>query len=160
MKAEYVNIFITSAVAVFQKELNIHLSRKDLTKKESPVPSLSISIIIGITGSLSGQVVYSMDESFAFKVAQSMLPNKLPAEIKKMENSAVSELANIITGQATIALAGEHDRINLTPPAVFIGKDIRMDFLHMPTIALSLISEIGELEINIALIENNEVRNA
>jgi chemotaxis protein CheX len=95
-----------------------------------------------------------MDDNFAFKVAHAMLPNKLPAEIKKMQNSAVSELANIITGQATIALAGEYDRINLTPPAVFITQDLRMDFLHMPTIALTLISEIGELEINIALIEN------
>lgn len=160
MKAEYVNIFITSAVSVFQKELNIHLSRKDLQKKDAPVPRLSLSIIIGITGAVSGQVVYSMDESFAFKVAQAMLPNKLPAEIKKLENSAVSELANIITGQATIALAGEHNKINLTPPAVFITQDLRMDFLHMPTIALSLISEIGEFEINIALLENNEVRNA
>lgn len=75
MKAEYVNIFITSAVSVFKKELSIHLSRRDLTKKEAPIPTLPISIIIGITGSLSGQVVYSMDESFAFKVACAQVSN-------------------------------------------------------------------------------------
>jgi chemotaxis protein CheX len=153
MKAEYVNIFINSAVEVFKKELNIHLSRKDLLKKNSPVPNLPISIIFGITGSISGQVVYSLDEDFAYKVAHAMLPNKLPAEVKKMVNSAVSEIANIITGQASISLAGDSDKINLTPPAVLMASDLMMDFLEIPTIALTLISEIGELEINIALIE-------
>jgi len=153
MKAEYVNIFINSAVSVFQKELKIHLSRKDLSKKKSPVPSLSISIFFGITGSLSGQIVYSMDENFAYEVSHAMLPNKLPVDVKKMQNSAVSEIANIITGQATIALAGETNRINLTPPAVITASDLVLDFLEIPTIALTLISEIGELEINIALIE-------
>ncbi len=153
MKAEYVNIFITSAVSVFQKELNIHLSRKDLVKKSSPVPSLSLSIIFGITGAMSGQVVYSMDQNFAYKVAQAMLPNKLPVEVKKKENSAVSEIANIITGQASIVLAGETKKINLTPPAVLMASDLMLDFLEIPTISLTLISEIGELEINIALIE-------
>jgi chemotaxis protein CheX len=153
MNAEHVNIFINSAVNVFQKELNIHLSRKELSKKDSPVPSMPISIIFGITGFINGQVVYSMDLDFAFKIAHTMLPNTLPAEIKKMENSAVSEIANIITGQATISLAGESNRIYLTPPVVLMASDLRMDFLEIPTIALTLMSEIGELEINIALKE-------
>ena len=153
MKAEYVNIFIASAVNVFQKELNIHLSRKDLKKKPSPLPSFTISIVIGITGALGGQVVYSMDSEFATKVAHAMLPNLLPAELKKMENSAVSEISNIITGQASIALAGDKDKIDLTPPVVLMAKDLKIDFLQVPTIGLVLISEIGELEINIALVE-------
>jgi len=153
MKAEYANIFITSAVRVFQQEVDIHLSRKELGKKDSPVPSLPISIIIGITGFVQGQVVYAMDEDFAYNVAHAMMPNKLPAEIRKMENSAVSEMANIITGQATIALAGELELINITPPVVIMASDIRIDFLQIPTIALSMISEIGMLEINIALNE-------
>lgn len=151
MKAEYANIFIRSAVEVFQKEASIKLSRKDLSKKDSPVPSQPVSIIIGVTGFIRGQVVYAMDHNFAYEVAHAMLPNKLPAEIKKMANSAVSEIANIITGQASIELAGETEKIHITPPAVLMASDLTMDFLEIPTIALSLISEIGVLEINIAL---------
>ncbi|MDF1567163.1 MAG: chemotaxis protein CheX [Spirochaetaceae bacterium] len=51
-------------------------------------------------------MVYSVDSNFAEKVARAMLPNKLPAEVKKMVKSAISEIANMITGQASIALAG------------------------------------------------------
>ena len=138
---------------MFQKEANVRLTRKDLAKKSSPMPSLPVSIIVGITGLLRGQVVYAMDQGFAFSVAKAMLPNKLPTEVRKLTNSAVSEIANMITGQASIALAGETGTIDLTPPAVLMGSDLSMDFLDIPTIALSLISEIGVLEINIALMD-------
>ena len=153
MKVEYANIFIRSAAEVFKKEINITLTRQQLTKKDSPIPGLPMSIILGITGSLRGQVVYSMDSNFAFEVARALLPNKLPVEIKKLENSAVAEIANIITGQASIALAGETEKINLTPPAVFSGRDVHVDFLSIPTISLRMLSEIGVLEINIGLLE-------
>lgn len=151
MKAEYANPFIKGAIEVFQKEVGVKLNRKDLKKKASPVPSQPVSIIIGVTGPVKGQVVYSMDTNFAYAVAKAMLPGKLPAEIKKLINSAVSEIANIITGKASIDLAGEDMLINITPPAVFAGANLSMDFLNIPTISLSFISEIGVLEINIAL---------
>ena len=153
MKVEFANIFIRSAIEVFQKETHIALSRQSLVKKNAPVPSLPVSIVLGITGYLRGQVVYSLDENFAYNVAKAMLPNRLPAEIRKLTNSAVSEIANIITGQASIALAGEKMKIDLTPPAVFSGSGMSVDFLSIPTICLRMISEIGVIEINVALIE-------
>lgn len=154
MKAEYANVFIRGATNVFGHEIGVSLSRKSLTRKNAPVPSLPVSIVIGITGSIRGQVVYSMDSNFAYAVTKAMIPNKLPSELKKLTNSAVSEVANMITGQASISLAGEDKLIHLTPPAVFSGTDMTVDFLSIPTICLSFISEIGSLEINIAFTEN------
>ncbi len=156
MKAEYANIFIQSAVSVLLKEVGIHLSRKDLLRKSAPVPTRPISIIVGITGSIRGQIVYAMDQAFAFGIARAMLPNKLPIDSRELVNSAISEIANIITGQASIALAGGTRKMHLTPPLVIMATDLTMDFLSIPTIALSLLSEIGVLEINIALVEDEE----
>lgn len=153
MKAQYANVFIRSATTVFHREVGVTLSRKSLSKKSAPIPSMPISIVIGITGAVRGQVVYSMDSTFAFSVTKAMIPNKLPTELRKLTNSAVSEIANMITGQASIALAGEHELIHLTPPAVFTGSNMRVDFLSIPTLCLALISEIGSLEINIAFTE-------
>ena len=155
MKAEYANVFIRSATGVFKSEIGVALSRKSLTKKSAPVPSLPICIVIGITGAIRGQVVYSMDSNFAYSVTKAMIPNKLPNELRKLTNSAVSEIANMITGQASIALAGEDRIIHLTPPAVLTGNDMKVDFLAIPTICLSMISEIGSMEINIAFTEGS-----
>ena len=154
MRAEFANVFITGAMRVFTHEIGINLSRKSLTRKNAPVPSLPISIVIGITGGIRGQVVYSMDTNFAYSVTKAMIPNKLPSELRKLTNSAVSEIANMITGQASITLAGEDKLIHLTPPAVFSGTDMTVDFLSIPTICLSFISEIGSLEINVAFTED------
>ncbi len=153
MKAEYANVFIRSAVHVFKKELNINMSRQSLVKKKAPLPGLPVCIILGITGHVRGQVVYSIDRSFAQDITHAMLPNKLPNELKKYINSAVGEIGNMITGRASIDLAGQDEVINLTPPAVFSGTQIEFDFLEMPTVALRLLSEMGTLEINIALME-------
>jgi chemotaxis protein CheX len=154
MKAEFANVFIRGATTVFGQEIGVNLSRKSLTRKNAPVPSLPVSIVIGITGGIRGQVVYSMDSNFAYAVTKAMIPNKLPSELKKLTNSAVSEVANMITGQASISLAGEDKIIHLTPPAVFSGTGMTVDFLSIPTICLSFISEIGSLEINIAFTED------
>ncbi|WP_319560754.1 chemotaxis protein CheX [Marispirochaeta sp.] len=153
MKAEYANVFIRSAVHVFKKELNINMSRQSLVKKNAPIPGLPVCIILGITGHVRGQVVYSLDKSFAQDITHAMLPNKLPHELKKYINSAVGEIGNMITGQASIEMAGQDKIINLTPPAVFTGDQIVVDFLQMPTVSLRLLSEMGMLEINIAIME-------
>jgi len=153
MKVEYANPFVMAAVQTFQKEIGVKLSRKDLKLKDSPVPGQPISIIIGVTGAVRGQVVLSMDENVALSVTKAMLPGKLPAELKKLMNSAVSELANIITGQASILLAGDTGQIDITPPAIITGTGWGMDFLSMQTICLSFLSEIGQFELNIALTE-------
>lgn len=153
MKAEYANIFIRSAYHVFKKELNINLTRNSLYRKDAPLPNLPVCIVLGITGAVRGQVVYAIDRSFAQDITHAMIPNKLPSELKKYVNSAVGEIANMITGQASIALAGKDKIIQLTPPAVFTGAQIWFDFLQTPTVALRMLSEMGVLEINIALVE-------
>ncbi|SIQ12368.1 chemotaxis protein CheX [Alkalispirochaeta americana] len=156
MKAEYANVFITSAVTVFQKELGIKMTRESLVRKEAPLPGLPVSIVIGITGSVRGQVVYSLDQSFAQDIAHVMMPNKLPSELRKLVNSAVGEIANMVTGQASIKLAGQDNIIHITPPAVFTGSDLQVDFLEVPTICLRLLSEMGVLEINIGILGSQE----
>jgi chemotaxis protein CheX len=156
MKVEYANPFVLAAVQTFQKEIGVKLSRKELKLKDSPVPSQAISIIIGVTGAVRGQVVLSIDENVAMAVTKAMLPGKLPVELKKLVNSAVSELANIITGQASILLAGDSGKIDITPPAIVMGPALRMDFLSLQTICLSFLSEIGSLELNIALTEGTK----
>lgn len=159
MKAEHANIFVNSAVTVFRKELRISLTRQSLVRKEMPRPGLPICIVLGITGGLRGQVVYSVDRGFAMDIAHHMVPNKLPVELKRLVNSAVGEIGNMITGQATIALAGKDQILQITPPLVFNGESIAIDFLELPTLSMRMLSELGVLEINIALSEEEEAPN-
>ena len=93
MKAEYANPFFHAAVNVFQQEVGIKLSRTDLSKKRSAAPSHPISIIIGVTGAIKGQVVYSMDGNFAFVYD----PGKSPVCFTKV-SIAFSDLHEFMLG--------------------------------------------------------------
>lgn len=155
MKADDVNVFVEAATAVFKQELGVELKRQSMMRKELPIPGRPICIVLGITGALRGQVVYALDEQFALDISRTLLPNKLPSEQKKLMKSAVGEIGNIVTGQATIKLAGKERRLDLTPPTVVTGQELELDFLSIPTISLQMLSKMGALEINIALQETN-----
>lgn len=153
MRAEYANAFIKAAIHVFEKESGVRLSRKDIKLKGSAAPSFPVSIIIGASGALLGQVVFSMDESFAYELTRQMLPGKLPADLKKLVGSAVGEVANMITGRSAIELAGDHDTIHITAPEVHTAGFGYLGFLNIPTINLGFLSNHGGFEINLALID-------
>jgi len=151
MKAELVNIFVQAATTVFEKELNISLSRHAAVRKSKPVPGRPVCIVLGLAGSVRGQVVYAVDDSFAMDIAHHMIPNTLPSKLRQLMGSAVGEMGNMITGQATIALAGEEKSIEITPPTVITGDNILVNFVELPTVSLQMLSEMGVLEINIAI---------
>ena len=92
----------------------------------------------------------SQDVGEAF--TKRMMPDLLPYQQKKMLHDVLGEVANMISGMASIKLAGDDDTINITPPVVIRGES-EFDFLKVPTIVVLLDSTIGSLEINIAFKE-------
>ena len=85
-----------------------------------------------------------------------MMPELLPYQQKKMIHDVLGEVANMISGMASIKLAGDNDKINITPPVVIRGEN-EFDFLKVPTIVVLLDSTIGSLEINIAFKETTDM---
>ena len=59
-----------------------------------------IAVIIGITGEMHGQVILSLKEDVACNIASHMLKGLPVPVFNDMAKSAVSELANMILGNA------------------------------------------------------------
>ena len=156
MKAAWVNPFISNAVDVIEQLAHIKFEKTDLTIKEDTTPSNEISIVIGITGFIQGQAVYSLKEHTANRIAQAVRPNEKVNVDKEFIESSIAEIANIITGRATIELSGEDNVLFITPPSVIMGKDYSISFLKLKTISVSLASRFGTMEINIAIKESAE----
>ena len=115
---------------------------------------MPLAIIIGFVASFfKGQVVYSMDQEVGIAIAKKMMPDMLPIQQKEMMFSALGELANMISGKASIILAGNEERIDITPPLVARG-DVNFNFLKVPTTVLVCDSVLGALAINIAFQES------
>ena len=82
INAEYVNPFLEAASAVFKSVLNVDLRRGKLIIKEHAQPSQDVAILIGITGSINGEVVYSMAYPMVQKIAEVLSPGLTPQQIE------------------------------------------------------------------------------
>ncbi|HOK03105.1 MAG TPA: chemotaxis protein CheX [Spirochaetota bacterium] len=151
INAEYINPFLEAASVVFKSILNVDLRRGKLVIKENPIPSMDIAIIIGITGGVTGEVVYSMSFPMVEKIAQVLVPGLSPEQIQHEYKDIIGELANMITGNAMNLFASTGKTIDMTTPTVVEGKDFKITMIKQTTLGITLYSPMGQLEMNIAL---------
>ncbi|MBD3267022.1 chemotaxis protein CheX, partial [bacterium] len=104
MKVEYVNPFVESASGVLEEIANLKSDRGNLKLKDLEAPFRDVCAILGVIGSVEGQVVYGFDESTARSVVSRMMMGAEVNEFDEMARSALGELGNIITGKASVAL--------------------------------------------------------
>lgn len=155
MKAEWINPFISNAIEVIEQLANIKFEKSELMVKEDTTPSNEITIIIGITGFIQGQVVYSLKDHTAQRIAQSVRPNENIIVDQDFIESSIAEISNIITGRATIELSGKNNILHITPPTIIVGRDYNISFIKLKTISVNLSSRFGTMEVNVAIKQQN-----
>lgn len=151
INAEYVNPFLEAASAVFKQIMNVDLRRGKMIIKENPEPSHDVAIIIGITGSINGEVVYSMGYNMVQKIAEILTPGMSEEQVRAEYKDIVGELANMITGNAMNLFAYSGKSIDITTPTVVNGEDFTITLVKQTTLAINLYSPMGQLEMNVAL---------
>ena len=150
MKAEFVNPFLTPAIDVWKKELAIDL---EFTRAESGSGSFTtedITTIIGVTGKLKGNVFYEMDRATACSVAGAMCGVDM-SDLDDLGLSAIGEMANMITDNATTLLSENGYICDIAPP-VMLPRGAQMS-ISTPHIRAFFTSPLGELSIRISLAE-------
>jgi chemotaxis protein CheX len=152
MKAEYINPFVSAAVEVCQMVLGITPQRGQLNARKGIFTSQQCNIVLGVTGQLEGMIIYGMSIFTADKIASQMLGTTIRT-FDELAASAIAELGNMISGNALTKLAGTGYRCNLSPPSIIRGSSVRISTLEIPTLVVPLITELGELEINVGLQE-------
>lgn len=151
INAEYVNPFLEAASAVFKQLINVDLRRGKLVLKEVPQPSHDVAIIIGITGAVTGQVVFSMSLEMVKKIAQTLAPGLSEKDIMNEWKDIVGEVANMITGNAMNLFAYSGKRVEMTTPTVIEGESFTITLIKQTTLGINLYSPFGQLEMNVAL---------
>ncbi|HPB81196.1 MAG TPA: chemotaxis protein CheX [Spirochaetota bacterium] len=151
INAEYINPFLEAASAVFKQIIGVELRRGKLSIKEYPDPTHDVAIIIGITGAVTGQVVYSMGYNMVYKIAGILAPGLSENDVKTEYKDIVGELANMITGNAMNLFAYSGKRVEMTTPTVIDGKNFTITMVKQTTLGINLYSPFGQLEMNVAL---------
>ncbi|MCH8142140.1 MAG: chemotaxis protein CheX, partial [Proteobacteria bacterium] len=104
MKQEYVNAFLAPAALVWTKELNHDLKLVSAESVSHQFTTEDVTAIIGVSGSLQGNVLYGFNSGTALYVASQMMGEPVE-ELDEIGLSALGEIANMITGNAATYLA-------------------------------------------------------
>ena len=151
MKAEFVNPFASAMVMVFQKEFGMNVMRDSLALQQGPLRGADVNTIIGVTGQLEGQVIYTFDERVALRIASALMGEAVE-ELDELAKSAVAELGNIITGNAAIGLSENGYNCILTPPTLLTGKELIVT-TFTPVLNIPFSTDFGSVTIHVALRE-------
>ena len=140
---------------MFEVELGQELRFAGAQVTEDTITSEDITAFIGVTDRLEGNVFYGFKRSAARSILTIML-GKPPAGMDQMALSALGELANMITGNAAIGLAGAGFSMNLTPPTLIQPKGSKFTTLGCPQIVVQLEIDCGPFLVRISLRENED----
>jgi chemotaxis protein CheX len=151
MKAEHINPFLESARIVIEQMINIRPTTGQLGIKDIKFVEKYIWIQIGITGQMQGDIVFGLHEAVAIKLVSAMMGGFVLTEMDEMGHSAISELGNMISGNASTMLYNQGVRVDITPPKV-VQSVTAAGFIPKKALTIPLIIEgIGELEIQVVM---------
>ena len=151
MKVEYINAFIKASTEVINNFVADKFTVGKPFIRTNPFPTREIVIILGITGDIKGQAVFSLTEDMAKAIASGMMMGMPVNEIDEMAKSALSELGNMIMGNSATLLFNLGLHIDITPPSLVKGTSIEISSAGMETVCVPLVSGIGEIEFDIAM---------
>lgn len=156
MRVEYINPFVESAYNVLKEVLQTEVNRGDLYLKSSSTPVLGVAAIIGLAGDVEGRVLFDMSMESAIAVASKMLTSMDMdpiTELNDMGKATITELANMITGQAVTKLHNLGFKFDLTPPAIITGQNMEVTDPDFEALIVPMSVPMGKIEINVAVRE-------
>jgi chemotaxis protein CheX len=150
MKAEIINPFLQAASEVLDEELGGEPERGSLRLHKSAVTTDEVTAQVGVTGTVSGVVLYSMSQATALGIVSKIMGRSF-ASLDDVAQSGIGELGNVITGRAGVLLSEAGYPSNITPPALIVGKGTLITTLDLNRLVFPLQTELGQLEVQVVL---------
>jgi len=107
--------------------------------KRAPYEPMDVAVTIGLIGNLHGYVVYTMEVGAALYLASQILRDPHVSGLDEMTQSALSELANMISGASATVLFQLDTTIDITTPTFhYKGKPENFPFVMPNTQVLCM----------------------
>ena len=152
MNVEYINPFIEASQTVLSQIANLQIKLGKVYIKDSPYRGDNIMVIVGLTGKIRGQAMFSMSRETAMFVASCMLGGMPVAELDEISKSAITELANMILGNTATILYNKGIGVDITPPSFLMGDNMQVSSSKLKTVCVPLkLDESNMMEIDISV---------
>lgn len=107
-----------------------------------------VNIVIGVTGDLTGEILYRFPKETALEMVKIMCGMEIE-EIDDFVTSAMGEIANIISGNAMTGLSEQNITCDIKPPRVIVGGPALEQ--QTPVVSAKLHTGVGDVELDAQL---------
>ena len=150
MDVKHINPFIQAFFNIMPQVGFSDIKKQGITV-ENDIKSKGIIINLGIVGDVKGNVAYIMDMESGKKIASKMMMGFPVNELDDMAQSAISELTNMLTANASINLANIGVNINISTPTLMYGDNIQIKMNTEKILNVKLTADDIPIDVNIAL---------
>jgi chemotaxis protein CheX len=149
-RADILEPFVEAARDVLAAELGVTVTPGRLSLANGAATTLDVTVVIGITGRLTGIAVYGMPAEMAKAIVGKMLGETVD-ELDDMALSGVAELGNVITGQATTLLSGMGLVCDISPPMLLMGAGSQLSTMSIQRLVIPLATDFGTMQAQVAI---------
>ncbi len=149
MDVKLVNPFIDAFTTVLPQMGFPTPERTGMGVKDKNIESLGVSVLVGFTKEIRGNVVYNMNEETAKFIASTMMMGMPIAAFDEMAQSAISEMSNMLTANAATNLAALGREVDISTPSLTVGAGarIRISAGQFLTVNMDLGGHVVEIDI-------------
>lgn len=149
MDAKLINPFLQSFNDIMP-QLGFEIERGKISLKEE-IGGTGITISVGLTGDVKGNVIYILSEESGKGIASKMMMGTPVDTLDDMAKSALSEMANMLTANASINYSNEGINTDISTPLLVTGKDLEIKVDTDKIMCIEMKADEMIVEINISL---------
>lgn len=150
MDVNLINPFIDSFLNVMPQLGFKEVKRQGISVKGKSIKNLGVMIILGIVGDIKGSIIYSLEIESAKQIASVMMMGMPVTELDDMAQSALSELSNMLTANASTNFAENGTSINISTPTLMHGNDFEAKMNSDKVLCVGILIDNIPVEVNIA----------
>ena len=151
MDVKLVNPFIDAFTTVLPQMGFPTPQRTGMTVNQQNAVSQGVAVIVGFTKEIRGNVVYNMSEETAKFIASTMMMGMPVESFDEMAQSAISEMSNMLTANATTNLTALGLEVDISTPSLTVGSDFQIKISNEQYLCVIMDVSGHQVEIDIAV---------
>ena len=151
MDARFINPVIDAFREILPQLGLTNIQKGKLSVGTNAVESLGVTVIIGLTKEIRGNVAYNMSEQTAINIASTMMGGMPINQFDDLPQSAISELVNMVTANAAIRFEQMGIKVDISPPSLIVGADFRTRLLHEKFLVIEMLADGHLIQLNLGM---------
>ncbi len=147
-----INPFIEALMNIMPQLGFQNISKGKISIGDQFMNSKGVTILVGLTDELQGNVAYNMSTETAKAIASTMMMGMPVAEMDEMAQSAISELTNMVTGNAATNFEKYGLKVDISPPTLVVGSEFKAKVSTSKFLVVEMIVDSLLLELNIGVL--------